>query len=133
MLRLSNPLCFLAYAAGFSIGTFTGIWLSEKLSLGVVIIRIVTKKDAEQLIEYLKTTDYGVTSIDAHGNNQPVKVIFMVVPRHKLKQIIGIVKEYNPNAFYSVEDVRSVKEGAIIPRKYWINNGLPAFRRPHQK
>ena len=32
----------------------------------------------------------------------------MVLKRVDMKEVIGIIKTFNPNAFYSVEDVRSV-------------------------
>jgi uncharacterized protein YebE (UPF0316 family) len=116
MKNLSNPACFIAYAGGFAMGNFVGIWIAEKLSLGLVLIRVVTEKDASALVEYLKSADYGVTSIDGHGTAGEVKVVFTIVPRQEVRSIIGLIKRFNPKAFYSIEEVSLVEKG-IFPAK----------------
>jgi len=59
MKNLSNPACYIAYAGGFAMGNFVGMWIAERLSLGVVLIRVVTKKDATELVECLKSAVNG--------------------------------------------------------------------------
>ncbi|EJF10100.1 DUF2179 domain-containing protein [Pontibacter sp. BAB1700] len=39
-----------------------------------------------------------------------MNLLFMIVKRKKLQEVIDIIRDYNPNAFYSIEDVRSVSE-----------------------
>ena len=41
---------------------------------------------------------------------------FALLKRKKLQEVIGIIRDYNPNAFYSIEDVRSVS-GTEIPEE----------------
>jgi uncharacterized protein YebE (UPF0316 family) len=113
MRNLTNVICYIAYAGGFAMGTFVGIFLEEKLSIGEVIVRIITKKDATELVEYLKYSNYSVTSIDAQGTTAPVKIIFAVLKRQDVPYVIKIINKFNPNAFYSIEDVRHVKEGSL--------------------
>ncbi|MGC9323448.1 MAG: DUF2179 domain-containing protein [Desulfomonilia bacterium] len=110
MLNLSNPVCFIMYGAGFASGTFIGIFIENKLSIGRVIIRIITRKDAEELVEFLKSSGYGLTTIDAQGATGPVKLLFSIIERQDLENFLDIVKRFNPQAFYSVEDVRFVSE-----------------------
>jgi hypothetical protein len=45
----------------------------------------------------------------------PVKVIFTVVKRKNLPEVIATIKRFNPRAFYTIEDVRFVQETAEIP------------------
>ena len=40
-----NPLCFIAYAAGYSMGIFVGIRIEERLALGIQVMRIITNQD----------------------------------------------------------------------------------------
>src|SRR3989344_2215893 len=61
MTHLDNVVGFLAYALGFAAGTFVGIVIEEKLSIGKVVIRIVTKKDATQLVQSMRAAKCGVT------------------------------------------------------------------------
>ncbi|MHC4069766.1 MAG: DUF2179 domain-containing protein [Planctomycetota bacterium] len=118
--NLSNPACYIAYAGGFAMGNFVGIWIAEQLSLGVVIIRVVTKRDASDFVEYLTSTGYGVTSVDGHGTTGKVKVVFTIVPRREVASVIGLIKDFNPQAFYSIEEVGFVAEG-IFPAKKVTN------------
>ena len=116
MSNITNVYYYIFYAGGFATGTLVGIILDEKLSVGLVMIRIITKRDAKNLINHLKSQKYGITTVDAEGIEGPVKIIFTVIRRENLKMVVKCIKKYNPHAFYSVEDVRSVSE-AMLPKK----------------
>ncbi|MDY6934010.1 MAG: DUF2179 domain-containing protein [Spirochaetota bacterium] len=116
MQNLNNFGCFIAYAGGFAAGNFVGIFIEERLAVGILLIRIITKRDASQLIEYLKADGYGVTVIDAEGACGKVNVIYTIIDRHNLEDVVGIIKSFNPKAFYSVEDVKFISE-RISPLK----------------
>ena len=49
--------------------------------------------------------------VDAEGSKGKVKIIFCIIKRKDLEHFIALVKSFNPNAFYSIEDVRTVNEG----------------------
>jgi uncharacterized protein YebE (UPF0316 family) len=119
MQKLSNPACYVAYAAGFAMGNFVGISIAERLSLGVVMIRVITAQDALPLVERLKAEHYGVTSIDGHGTSGQVKVVFTLVPRREVPSVVGLIKLFNPQSFYSIEEVGFVEKGVFPLRKSW--------------
>ena len=98
-------------------GNFVGVWIAEKLSLGVALVRVITEKDASELVEHLKSANYGVTSIDGHGSAGEVQVVFTIVPRREVKSVVDLVKHFNPNAFYSIEEVGFVEKGVFPVRK----------------
>ena len=108
MQNLSNIYCYIAYAGGFAAGNYIGMLIEEKLAMGTLIIHIITSKDAATLIENLKKSGYGVTSINAEGGSGQVCIIYSVIKRSALKEVVAIVQRFNPNAFYSLEDVRFV-------------------------
>jgi uncharacterized protein YebE (UPF0316 family) len=114
IVNLGNIVCSIAYASGFALGNLLGIVLEEKLSIGLVLVRIITKHDAEKLVDCLKEEKYGVTVHDAEGLSGKVKIIFAVIKRKDLKETLDRIERVHPHAFYTVEDVRSVGE-AIIP------------------
>ncbi len=132
MQNLSNPICFIAYAAGFSTGTFVGIFLENKLSIGKVIIRIITRKDAEELVAFLKSAGYGLTTISAEGSTGEVKILFSIIERQNLEHFVNVIKGYNPQAFYSVEDVRFVSE-SVLPFRSGSGRGLFGGLRMRRK
>jgi uncharacterized protein YebE (UPF0316 family) len=123
--QLNNPLCFIAYAAGFASGNFIGIMIENRISIGRVIIRIITGREADVLVDFLKSSGYGITVIDAEGTKGSVKVIFTIVERSDITHIIEKIKRHNPQAFYSLEDVRFVSE-AVTP--YRLSSTRKWFR-----
>jgi len=133
MKNLSNPACYIAYAGGFAMGNFVGIWIAEKLSLGVVLIRVVTKKDASELVEHLKSADYGVTSVDGHGTTGQVKVVFTILPRREVKRVADLINKFNPQAFYSIEEVGFVEKGIFPPRQIGGFTNFARLFRPFRK
>lgn len=116
MNNLTNVVCYIAYGAGFATGTFVGMALEEKLSLGLTSVRIITKEDPKELMQFLRSHNYGVTSIDAEGGTGKVKMVFTIIKRQDLQHVVGIVKDFHPNAFYSIEEVKSVAEGVFPER-----------------
>jgi uncharacterized protein YebE (UPF0316 family) len=133
MKNLSNPACYIAYAGGFAMGNFVGMWIAEKLSLGVVLIRVVTKKDAIELVGYLKSADYGVTSVDGHGATEQVKVVFTIVPRREVKRVVDLIKKFNPKAFYTIEDVGFVEKGVLPQKQVGAFPSISKLFRPFRK
>lgn len=111
MQNLDNIYCYLAFAGGYATGIFVGIKVEEKIALGIVVVRIITQKEANSLFCALRDAKYGVTIVDANGSQGRVNVLYSTIKRTELKKVIAIIKEYNPNAFYTVEDIKYVKHG----------------------
>jgi len=128
MNNITNPVCYIAYGGGFATGTYIGMVLEERMKLGLCIIRLITAKPAEDFILKIRQHGYGVTNIAAQGARGEVTLIFMVVKRTKISQLIGLIREFNPNAFFTIEDVRSASEG-IFPSEP-MNYPLSYFKRP---
>ncbi|NJN64067.1 MAG: DUF2179 domain-containing protein [Acidobacteria bacterium] len=112
--NITSPVHYVAYAGGFAIGTFAGIRIEEKLALGVVLVRVITRHDASRLLARLRDEGFGITHVDAHGASGAVHVIFSLAKRSETGRLVSIITEYNPNAFYSVEDVRFVSDSASL-------------------
>ena len=115
MNNLNSPIHYIAYAGGFAMGNFVGISIEDRLSMGNVMIRVVTRKDSAELVKFFNQHKYGITVVDAEGSTGPVKIIFTVVRRKNIQKVVGIIKQFNPNAFYTIEDIRFVKEENTYP------------------
>jgi uncharacterized protein YebE (UPF0316 family) len=113
MKHLDNIACFVAFAGGYAAGNYIGIWLEEKISIGNVVIRLIPKKDTTPLIKHLRELNYGVTVVDVDGSLGPTKMLFTTVRRKDAKKVIEIINEFNPTAFYTIDEVRVVSEGYI--------------------
>ena len=119
--NLNNIWLYLAYAGGFAMGNYVGIWLDEKISLGHVMIRIIVSKKSKELIKELKVNNYKLTIVDCKSSEEisGVKMVFSVIKRKELKNIFKIIKRINPKAFYTVEDIRNVRDNdfAVFTKK----------------
>ncbi|MFT4739855.1 MAG: hypothetical protein ACI9L9_000630, partial [Marivirga sp.] len=102
-----------AYASGFAMGTYVGMWIEEKLALGSVVVRVITAKPAPELVAYLNERKFRYSSIDAEGNEGKVNIIFTVVKREVLRELIPTIKMYNPKAFFTIEGVKKVSDEEI--------------------
>ncbi len=125
MQHLDNVLAYIAYGGGFATGNYIGMVIEEKLSIGTVIIRIVPRNNTSELITYLRERNYGVTSVHAQGSRGEVDIVFTIVKRKSIDEVVGIINQFNPNAFYTIEDVRSINEGIITrTRRKSVLNGF---------
>jgi uncharacterized protein YebE (UPF0316 family) len=132
---ISNIAIFLGFAFGFALGTFVGLVIEEKLSVGMVIVRIVTPGESnEEIVSFLQQGNYGVTSLNAQGSRGDVRMILSLVNRVEIPRIIAHLKTTNPDAFFSIEDVRYVNQGVFRPRKPdVVTRMIHSFIRPWKK
>ncbi|SHJ60899.1 Uncharacterized protein YebE, UPF0316 family [Malonomonas rubra DSM 5091] len=115
MQNLGDWQTYVAFALGFAVGNFVGIALEERIALGSLLIRVITRAEAPKLVSSLRTAGYGVTSVQGQGDIGNVKVVFTLVKRKKLAKVIAVIKEQCPNAFYSIEDVRFASGSVFYP------------------
>ena len=134
MQNITNVTAYLAYAGGFAAGNFIGISIEKKLAVGIVLIRIITKKDASELIDVLKYQGYGITNVFAEGNLGKVNVIFTVVKRFVIPDLLKLIKQYNPNAFISIEELSFATE-EIFPhqKSFYRRFGTGEFPKLYRK
>ena len=111
MQHLNNIMCYIAYGAGFAMGNYIGIVLEEKMSIGTVLIRVIPKLNTDKLIDFLREREFAVTTVDVEGMSGKVKMLLSIVNRKHTKEYIEAVNQFNPKAFYTIEDIGSVKEG----------------------
>jgi uncharacterized protein YebE (UPF0316 family) len=125
MQDLSNIANFLAFALGFATGTYVGLVIEERLSIGMVILRIITTEESEeQIAAFLEAEHCGVTCLDAQGSRGNVKMIISLVDRADVSRITEFLRTVNPHAFFSIEDVRYANEGVFRPHEHGMLAGM---------
>lgn len=120
MQNLSDPACYLAFALGFCCGNYLGILIERRLAIGTLLVRIITNREPDELVLGLKAAGYGLTTVDGQGATGPVKIVLTVLKRKELDHVAGIIKGFDPKAFYSVDEIQSAEAG-VFPssRKRW--------------
>ncbi len=123
MTHLDNWICYVAYAGGFATGNYIGMILEEKLAIGHELVRVITKKEAKDLVAALNDKGFGITSIKAMGVSGEVAVIYIIINRSKIDEVLAIIKDFNPKALFTIEEIRSVNKeifyGQIPPKRRW--------------
>ena len=127
MSNLNNFACYFGYATGFALGNYVGLRLEEHLAMGNLLIRIISQKDGNVLIKNLSDNGYGATLLEGEGSLGKVELIYTIVKSENLSKVIEIINDFNPKAFYSIEDVRKVSSG-IFPAQSSIHK-LNPFKR----
>lgn len=107
--NLTNWVNYIAFAGGFASGSVVGLWIEEKMAVGLLSVQIITNNDAQELTEYLRKENFGVTSVTATGMSGKVRMLVILIKRKHLVRLQSIVERFHPNAFMSVQDVRMIK------------------------
>jgi len=117
MKHLDNWMCYIFYAGGFATGNYIGIRIEEKLAVGIVQLQIIISEESNALINALMQAGYGITHHIAEGgaSSKSVSVIYSIISRNDLNKVVGIIRQINPDAFYSIGDVRFVNKTLAIP------------------
>ncbi len=121
MQNLNNPINYIAFAAGFSMGTFVGITIEKRIAIGNLAVQFITDKDPAGLLTYFRANGYGATTIDAQGTSGPVKIIFIIVRRKLLDRTLDIIKKFDPNALFcccKADWLLRMLRRRLIPSKY---------------
>jgi uncharacterized protein YebE (UPF0316 family) len=110
MQNLDNWVCYVAYAAGFASGNLIGMLIEEKLAIGHEMIRVITRKDARNLIDELRETGHGVTWVNAKGVEGDVAVLYIIARRSMIRGVLDLINKHNPRALYTVEAIKYVNK-----------------------
>jgi len=116
--NLDNYINYIAYAAGFATGNYAGMIIEERLAMGIQMIRVFTYQRGTELVQALNGSGFGATSVEAHGARENVQLIYTIVQRNDLDKVLDIINDFNPKAFYTIEDVKEVNEGIFPPKKH---------------
>jgi uncharacterized protein YebE (UPF0316 family) len=128
MQHLDNPLCYIGFAGGFAMGTYVGLMIESRLALGLQVLRIITPTNWQPLVDSLQKLNLGITVIDGHGAKGPVKIIFTIVKRKDIGMVRELIRIVNPQAFYSIEDIRIANQG-VFPQNNATNSKMDYIRR----
>ncbi|PKQ60248.1 hypothetical protein BZG02_20090 [Labilibaculum filiforme] len=114
MENLDNWLTYVAYAAGFGMGTYIGMRIEEKIAMGYELLRIITRSEVDDLVRALRQKGYAVTSVAGEGKDGAVGIVFLILKRKATRDVITLVKQYNPKAYYTIEDIRFVADTSYL-------------------
>lgn len=112
--HLDNWICYVAYPGGFAFGIYVGMLMEERIAYGKVIVRIITRKEVNELIGYLNKNKFRFTHVNAIGPDGHENLVFTVLQRESLENLLDTLRVILPTAFYPVEKVNRAAESVAI-------------------
>jgi uncharacterized protein YebE (UPF0316 family) len=109
--HLESGWHILGYTLGFTAGTVVGLWIEEKLAIGIATMHVTTMRPGTGLANGLRALGCGVTEFVGRGRNGPVEVLNTVVTRRQIPLVLREVERWDPDAFITIEEPREVRRG----------------------
>ncbi len=106
----------IAYAAGFAIGILVGTKIEERLALGYVMVKVISKNPDCTLAETLRRKGFGVTSWLGEGRVGQRLVMEMLTSRKDQRDLYTYVLAYDPEAFIISCEPQHFHGG------FWVNS-----------
>ncbi|MBS1543558.1 MAG: hypothetical protein JST14_08000 [Bacteroidetes bacterium] len=112
--HIDNWPSYIAYPGGFAAGIYVGMIIEDRIAYGKVIVRIITPKEVNALLKYLHQSRIRFTKVSASGADGNENLIFTVLKREKLPDLIQTLASLLPTAFYTIETVKTAKENEAM-------------------
>ncbi len=97
----------VAYAGGFATGNAVGMYIEQRLAIGMQAIRLISTGHSAAVAVGLRLAGYGVTEMKGRGLDGEVSICFVVVPRRETPLVLRVAESIDPDVFSTVEDVCS--------------------------
>lgn len=115
-----------AYSGGFALGILAGAKIEERLALGYVTVKVISK-DAEHPFPWmLRKRGFGVTCWTGEGRDGKRLVMEILVSRKDQKDLYNYIMAYDPEAFLVSYEPQHFHGG------FWVNS-LRKYCKKHGK
>jgi len=105
-----TPALGIFYALGFAFGTMVGIQIEKWLSMGSIILRVISRDRYREMAELIRGLGFAVTIFLGEGRSGPVGELYIVCHRRDLQNILRAVHGLDPKAFYVTEQTGGVSK-----------------------
>ena len=108
-----DPLKAVIYCIAFVVGILLGMYIEQKMALGLTSIQIVSLDEkGEKIGKELRENGFGVTIIRGHsvdGTNR--ELVFVQLKRRRVNEAVNVALSVDSTAVISVSDVRTHRGG----------------------
>ena len=115
--NLSSPWHLVGYAGGFATGNLVGLFIEERLALGLATVRTMVKSGGDTLAGTLREHGFAVTEQEGRGRDGPIHVLYSVIARRQVHPYVRTVDREAPDSFVVVDEPRAVRRGWMFPRR----------------
>ncbi|MDT8902437.1 DUF2179 domain-containing protein [Anaeroselena agilis] len=114
---LNDIPSLIFYALGFAAGNAAGLWAEERLALGYYVMQVITGRDAVAFAAGLRERGFGVTIFPCQGREACYDLLSVVFERRRLNELEDAVRDWDPKAFVTVTDTRTIRGGHFYRNK----------------
>lgn len=111
--NLANVWNLIAYSLGFSVGTWVGMLLEERLIKGYATVNIVSMNRSLPIVDAIRKAGFGATRTAGEGASGTVGLVRAVVNRRDAPRIVALVENIDSKAFVTVEETRRISRGFV--------------------
>ena len=109
--NLKSPTAYFGYAAGFACGNYIGMFIEQKLAIGIYMVRIFLLETKTDLACSLARERLRRHDFPWEGKTGPVQMLYITVQRKQMDDLMSIVHAEVPDAFITVEEARTAEKG----------------------
>jgi len=124
----NNLFSYVCYAGGYATGSYVGIYVEERIAMGVQLVQVYTKKSGGELVRLLNQENFGATALQGEGVNGAVCIVQTVVNRKNMNRVKSIINQFDPDVFYVMTDTKTVQRGIfpiIGPKRFGTQRERP--------
>lgn len=105
----------LAYASGFSVGTFTGSWIASKYTGGMVQAQVVMTSKNYDAVKAIQDAGYALTIVTSNATafSGEKYMLFSEIKNSQLNDFKNLVQSLDEKAFVMVNETKYVFNGFI--------------------
>lgn len=101
----------IAYALGFSVGTYIGGKISKKFIKSNLEVQVILSNKNDNIIDIIRKEGYGVTAIEVNGTKNEKYMLYIQIKNHSLDHLKNIIRKYDRKAFIVVNETKYVENG----------------------
>lgn len=115
LVATNSILIPIFYSAGYATGTLIGTYISTNYLDGLVSIQAITSRNNKKLINKIRKEGYGISVININNNYEKKKkdILLIEINKKRIKGLIKIIKEIDPESFIIVNESKFVQNGFI--------------------
>lgn len=114
-LTVTNPSIYIAlsYASGFSVGTYVGTYLAQRVIIGKVMVQVFTHIKDDSLVNAIRENGYGITILTYKGIDEAHdgKMLNITVNKSQQVKLRKLINKYDPDAFIVINETKYVENG----------------------
>jgi uncharacterized protein YebE (UPF0316 family) len=112
ILNTNNSIFIvIAYALGFSVGTYIGGKISKKFIKTNLEVQVILSSRSDNIVNFIKSEGYGVTVIEVNGSNNKKYMLYIQIKNKSFEHLKQIIKKFDPKAFIVVNEAKYVENG----------------------